>query len=187
MPADSAVTTEQAAGVLRQGGVVAYPTESCFGLGCDPRNNAAIRRILKMKRRSRDKGLILISDRIERLLPYLATLAPPVLDRLRESWPGPVTWLCPASALATQWLRGVHPTLAVRVTAHPPAARLCREAGMPLVSTSANLAGRQALRTVSSVSRTFGDAVDAIVDEPIGRRTQPSRIVDALSGRTLRP
>ena len=153
---DAPNAVEVAARVLRNGGVVAYPTESCFGLGCDPQDIAAIARILEMKGRSRDKGLILISDCLDKLLPFLAPLERKTLDRLQATWPGPFTWLCPASAQATDWLTGRFDSLAVRVTAHPTAARLCRECGMPLVSTSANHAGEPALRSAAEVERSFG-------------------------------
>jgi L-threonylcarbamoyladenylate synthase len=178
---------EAAALMIRNGGVVAYPTESCFGLGCDPRNQTAIGRILEMKDRSRDKGLILISDCLEKLLPFLAPMPQDMLDRVQASWPGPVTWLCPASEQATAFLRGQYDSLAVRVTAHSTAARLCEVADMPLVSTSANRAGQPPLRNASEVMSTFGRAVDCIVDEPIGESTKPSKILDALTGEVIRP
>ena len=139
-----------------------------------------------MKRRSRDKGLILIADRIERLLPYLGDLDNRLLARLQASWPGPFTWLCPASSLASNWLTGAHDSLAVRVTAHPPAARLSRDCGMPLVSTSANLAGQPALRSAKAVRHAFGTAIDFVLDQPIGCSDRPSTIMDVVSGEVLR-
>ncbi|MGB5495457.1 MAG: Sua5/YciO/YrdC/YwlC family protein, partial [Sedimenticolaceae bacterium] len=110
---------QHAARVLRAGGVVAYPTEAVFGLGCDPLNRSAVLRLLAIKQRPMDKGLILIANRLEQLLPFLRPLDPKVEQRLQETWPGPVTWLLPAHPAAPRWLRGRHTKLAVRVTAHP--------------------------------------------------------------------
>jgi L-threonylcarbamoyladenylate synthase len=177
----------RAAQVIRKGGVIAYPTESCYGLGCDPDNIAAIKRILKIKKRSRDKGLILISDRIDRLLRYLEPLQ---IDRqimILESWPGPVTWLWPARSGTSRWLKGEHDTLGVRVTAHPVAAKICRASGMPLVSTSANLAMRPPLRHSRIVNKVFSDKLDYVVEAAIGQQLQPSRIIHALTGEVIRP
>ena len=181
----------RAAEIVRAGGVVAYPTESCFGLGCDPRNSAALRRILHMKRRAPDKGLILIADCYERLLPFLQagdlnSDGEKLPARIAETWPGPNTWLLPAGARASHRLRGAHSKLAVRVTAHRDAAQLCKLARMPLVSTSANRAGRRALRDAGAVRREFGGEVDYIVDGRIGGASAPSTIRDGESGRVLR-
>lgn len=177
---------EQAARVVADGGVVAYPTESCFGLGCDPLNLSAIKKILKLKQRHRSRGLILIADRFARLQPYLAPLPDSVHDRVMKSWPGPVTWLWPARPSVSRWLTGDHQTLAVRVTAFRPASLLCQLSAMALVSTSANRASRPALRSAAQVTREFGDDVDYIVDGSIGRAVAPSRIIDCISGMALR-
>ncbi len=176
----------EAVKILRAGGVVAYPTEACFGLGCDPRNTAAVRRILAMKKRSWDKGLILVSDRIERLLPYLMTRDQSLLDRMHCPRPGPVSWVCPASKTVPRLVRGAHHSIAVRITSHPPAAELCQGASMALVSTSANIAGQAPLRSADRVARVFGDSVDLVVDAGIGRAARPSTIIDAVSGEVLR-
>lgn len=179
-------SVKAAAEILRAGGVVAYPTEACFGLGCDPCNAVAVRRILTMKKRSWDKGLILIADRIERLLPYLEPGDPSLLDRILGPRPDPVSWVCPASPGVPRLVRGEHRSIAVRVTAHPPAARLCRAAAMALVSTSANVAGQAPLKSAGAVAGTFGSRIDLVVDARIGRASRPSTIIDALSGEVLR-
>lgn len=186
MNPESLASLAQAAGVIRAGGVVAYPTESCFGLGCDPRNLAAIRRILRIKRRPRAKGLIVIAARAEQLLPFVDFPAPPRRAHILASWPGPHTWLLPARARASRWLRGDHGTLAVRVIAHREAAMLCRLAGMPIVSTSANRAGRRMLRSSRAVLREFGDEIDFIVDGRIGGARAPSIIRHGETGEVVR-
>jgi L-threonylcarbamoyladenylate synthase len=176
----------RAAEVLRAGGIVAYPTESCYGLGCDPRRSAALRRLLRLKRRPRELGLILIADDVQRLTPWFNWPDDTVRTRVLESWPGPITWLLPARHTVNHWLRGDHDTLALRVTAHPGAAALCRHAGLPLVSTSANRHGHPPARSAGAVRRQFGNAVDYILEGNLGDSPRPTEIRDALSGKVLR-
>jgi len=172
--------------LLRTGGVIAYPTEAVFGLGCDPSNEAAVRRILALKRRPIDKGLIIIAAEFAQLTPFLEPLSADLQARLESTWPGPVTWLVPARH-APIWLRGQHDTLAVRVTSHPLAAALCRAWSGPLVSTSANISSRQPARTAQAVRRQFGAELDAIAPGAVGSAARPSEIRDLLSGRVVRP
>ena len=171
---------------LRRGGVIAYPTESCFGLGCEPRNRRAVQRLLHIKGRPERKGLILIAGRFSQLKPYLAPLTSPQVKALHEKWPGPHTWLVPASHNCPFWLTGRHTTLAVRVTAHDQAARLCNDAGMALVSTSANRSGQRAAKTARECARLFGDKVK-IIPGRVGKRRKPSTIQDFATGKILRP
>ena len=110
---------------LEAGGVIAYATESCFGLGCDPRSHRAVSRILRLKGRPRSKGLILVAADFAQLAPYLAPLPGELAGRLGQWWPGPNTLLLQAARNCPKWLTGRHGKLAVRVTAHPQAARLC--------------------------------------------------------------
>lgn len=170
---------------LKRGGVLAYPTESCYGLGCDPRNAAAVRRVLWLKRRSAAKGLILIAAHARQLRPYLADLSPELRRRMRGAWPGPHTWLVPAARDCPPWLRGSHDSIAVRVTAHRGAAALCQQANMALVSTSANLSGGKPAKTAAQCRRLFGRRV-LVIPGRIGARRRPSTIQDLVSGRILR-
>lgn len=170
---------------LRRGGVLAYPTESCYGLGCDPRNPHAVRRLLALKQRSQSKGLILIAASLRQLRPYLAKLTPQLERRMRAKWPGPHTWLVPAADSCPAWLCGSHPTLAVRVTAHRDAARLCKLAGMALVSTSANLSGDRPAHTRAECQRLFGKRA-WVLPGRIGTRRRPSTIQNLLTGEVLR-
>lgn len=172
--------------IIQQGGVVAYPTEGVFGLGCDPRQEAAVRRILKLKGRSAKKGLILIAADFSQLQPYLLPLTAEIWARLEGSWPGAVTWLLPARPGVPRWLRGQYTTLAVRVTAHPPAASLCQKLGYAIVSTSANRAARPPARTALQVRRVFGSGVDYVLPGRVGGRVGPSEIRDGMTGQRLR-
>jgi L-threonylcarbamoyladenylate synthase len=175
----------QARARLRQGGVIAYPTESCFGLGCDPRNVRALERVLAIKARPNHKGLIVIAADIEQLRGLICPLTEEQLAELARYWPGHYTFLLPASRRVAPALRGHHDKIAVRVTAHGPAADLCRALGTALVSTSANRAGQKSLRTTRECQRAFGSRV-LVLPGRIGKRRKPSTIIDLASGRVLR-
>lgn len=171
---------------LVRGGLIAYPTESCYGLGCDPRNERAIRRLIALKGRDAAKGMLLIADRFKRLAPFVRPLPAAGRARMQRTWPGPVTWVVPASAACPALLTGGRPTLAVRVTAHAGAARLCRELGMALVSTSANKSGRKPAKTAAECRRMFGARV-RVIPGRIGARKRPSTLIDLATGTILRP
>ncbi len=175
-----------AAELLRAGGVVAYPTEGVFGLGCDPFDGEAVQRILTIKSRSVTAGLIVIGDSMEQLSPLFAPLPDDVRQRIAATWPGPVTWIVPAAADVPDWVTGGRDSIAVRVPGHSLARDLCTAAGMPLVSTSANRSGRPALRTALLVRRHLGDDVDSVVAGETGLAAGPSEIRDALTGKILR-
>lgn len=171
---------------LRRGGIIAYPTESCYGLGCDPSNPRALQRLIRLKGRSTGRGMLLIADRFKRLKPFVRPLHAPDLARMQHSWPGPVTWVVPASAACPPLLTGGRPTIAVRVTAHPVAAQLCRSLGMALVSTSANKSGKKPAKTAAECRRIFGARVRVIAGR-VGRRRRPSTLIDLATGNILRP
>lgn len=171
---------------LIQGDVIAYPTEAVFGLGCDPLNARAVYRLLDLKRREEEKGLILIASHIEQLLPYLLPLSNEQLQRMQETWPGPVTWIVPCLPEVPTWLRGAHQGLAVRVSAHPTVRQICDAFDGPLVSTSANISGRPAARSTLAVRRGFQGQLDYIVHDRLGGARRPSQIRDLLSGAEVR-
>jgi len=171
---------------LLAGGLLAYPTEAVFGLGCDPWNEAAIRRLLALKRRPERKGLILIASEFQQLRPFLAPMSVAMKRRVNAEWPGPVTWLLPARPGLPRWLRGGHRSIAVRVTAHPGAAALCRAYGGALVSTSANRSGSPPCRDVHCVRRVFGADIGFILPGRVGDDVTPTQIVDAASAAVIR-
>ena len=172
---------------LRAGGVIAYPTEAVWGLGCDPLNAHAVARLRALKRRERDNGLILIASAFEQVASLMAPLPPARVIQMRASWPGPVTWVVPASDEVPHWIRGPGDTVALRVTAHPLAAALCYVYGAPIVSSSANLSGRPAARTALAVRRQLGAGLDYLLNGAVGGRNRPSTLRDARTGQLLRP
>lgn len=170
---------------LRQGAIIAYPTEAVFGLGCNPHDELAVMRLLEIKQRPVEKGLILIASHWEQLQPLLLPVDAEIRARVEETWPGPVTWLLAARPQTPVWLRGMHESLAVRVTAHPLAAALCDAFGGPIVSTSANASGRPPARTALQ-ARLRCPGVDIVLTGATGGRRQPSEIRDAYTGERLR-
>jgi len=171
---------------LRAGGVVAYPTEAVYGLGCDPFNEQAALRLLTIKGRAIDKGLIVIAASYDQLRSLLQPQAESTLAPVLASWPGPHTWILPANPRVPFWLTGGGGGIAVRVTAHPLAACLCRAFGGPLVSTSANASGRPSARSALQARRALGQRVDYFLNGATGGKPRPSEIRDARDGRLLR-
>ncbi len=171
---------------VRCGGLIAYPTEAVFGLGCDPRNEAAIIKLLQMKRRSADKGLILVAGNFDLVRPYIDLDATPRLREIKASWPGPTTWLLPAHRSVSQYLRGKHSTIAVRITNHPTAAAISTKAATAIISTSANKTGFEPARTSLKVRQYFRHSNLLTIHGATGGLSQTSAIYDAISGRKLR-
>lgn len=171
---------------LRAGGVIAYPTEAVWGVGCDPHNEEAVSELLAMKQRDWRKGVILIAADMAQLAPYLRGLDDEKLAILRASWPGPYTWLVPNNGAAPDWVTGGRATLAVRVSAHPVVQALCRAYGGPIVSTSANAAGKPPARSLFTVRRYFGAQLDAVVPGALGGQKNPTQIRDVMTGEICR-
>lgn len=169
---------------LHHGGVIAYPTESCFGLGCDPMNRISVENISRLKGRNASKGLILIAANRQQLRPYVTRHSIGQAWKAGR-WPGPVTWALPASKNCPDWLSGGRGTVAVRITAHHGAAQLCRQACMALVSTSANRSGHKAAKTANQCRRIFGARI-RVIEGRIGARKRPSTLIDFATGKILR-
>lgn len=170
------------------GGVGAYPTEGVWGLGCDPWNEDALARLIALKGRGSEKGLIVIAadpEQLEGLVEWPSSSK--ACDEILATWPGPVTWVMPASPTLPPLLTGGRNTIAVRVTHHQPVIDLCQSVGLPLVSTSANRSGHPACRSGWRVKRVFGDRLDWFLPGPLGGQKGPSEIREAGSGRILRP
>ncbi len=137
------LSIDEAAPLLQRGGLLAYPTEAVWGLGCDPDNEAAVLRLLQLKQRPVEKGLILVAAHLDPLRRWLdlPALPPERLARVAASWPGPHTWVMPAAAGAPAWITGGRDSIAVRISAHPVVVALCEAFGGVVVSTSANRGG----------------------------------------------
>lgn len=177
----------QAVAVLRAEGVIAYPTEAVWGLGCDPFSEAAFARILELKARPLRKGVILVAASLEQVQPLLDPLPQALADQARAVWPGPVTCVLPDPLKQVpSWIRGAHGGVAVRVSAHPLVQALCTAFGGPLVSTSCNPTGRAPARRAWQVRQYFGEALDGILPGALGGQRRPTRIIDLQTQTLLR-
>jgi len=173
--------------ILQQGRLIAYPTEAVIGLGCDPDNEDAVHNLLALKKRSVDKGLILVAKTYSQLLPYVDDAKIPMYMRTEifSSWPGPVTWLLPAAKQAPKWLTGDSNFIAVRVSQHPVVGQLCELFGKPLISTSANVSGGQSAINAQQLYQQFDKSL-LLVDGTLGGANKPSQIRHGISGQTIR-
>ena len=170
---------------LAAGGIVAYPTETVYGLGCDPFNGPAVLHLLSLKKRGVEQGVILVASEFSQLEPLLQPLKPAVKKRVCNTPATPVTWVLPCLPEIPVWLRGNHNSLAIRITSHPVAAGLCAAWGGPLVSTSANIHGRHPTTSPLLVRKAFNGQLDCILHGPRGNGTA-SEIRDGLTGAVLR-
>ncbi len=172
---------------LKEGQIIAYPTEAVFGLGCCPSNEDALKALVKLKARSPHKGMIIIASCLSQLLTYidLSGVPPERFQEIKQTWPGPSTWVFPASKQINQFITGQFSTVAVRVTAHPVAQALCEAFGA-LISTSANLAHNEPLKKGQDVASFFGDTIAGVVQGEVGALEKPTTITDAITGKVYR-
>lgn len=187
----SSLTSQVSAAVrvLNAGGVIAYPTEYCFGLGCDPLKQSAVNRILSIKGRAAAQGLILVAADLSQVASYAELDDLTTRAAITDSWPGPTTWVLPKRARTPHWISGDHDSIAMRVSAYNLVQSICAGFGGAIVSTSANRSGQPALLSAADVSTEMKAEVDFIVDGPLGEQdsTQAaSKIFDAITGKQLR-
>jgi L-threonylcarbamoyladenylate synthase len=182
----SALHIAQAARIVQRGGVVAYPTEAVFGLGCLPQDRTAVERVLTIKRRSWRKGLLLIGADLAQIERFALLPPEPQRSEVLASWPGPVTWVLTARPAAPRWLTGGRDSVAVRLTDHATARELCHKVGQAIVSTSANLSGRPPFKRLLPLRRGLGGVVDYVLPGPLGGLASPTTIRDARTGVVVR-
>jgi len=182
------LSPDQAAEVIHESGVIAYPTEAVWGLGCDPFDEAAVMRLLAIKQRDVAKGLILVAARraqFDGLLDW-STLPSDRIAAVDASWPGPHTWIVPATSRVPGWISGEHTGVAARVSDHPLVIALCERFGAPLVSTSANLAGEPPAFSRDALDPRLLARLDGVTEGETGGLSAPTAIRDALTGSVLR-
>lgn len=176
-----------AAQVIRQGGVIAYPTETVWGLGCDPTNPRAVQRILDIKQRPESKGLILISGQVDGLAPLLAPLRSELRERFLSPQKEPTTWLVPDPLNhVPHYVKGQFSAAAVRLVSFPVVAELTKAFGGPIVSTSANRAGQPPLANVFKLRQVLGAELDYILPAELGGYDKPSTIRDLETNKVIR-
>ena len=186
---DCAIDIVQAVHVLQKGGVIAYPTEAVYGLGCDPNNLSAVKKILELKQRKKDKGLILVGASFDQFKNFIQPLEKKIEKKLLESWKDPsaaITWIVPVNKNISEYIRGTFDTLAIRVSHHPVVKELCEKFSGAIVSTSANIATQEAARTAKEVKQIFADKIDFIIEGETNLNAQPSEIRNALTDEVIR-
>ncbi|HBY86078.1 MAG TPA: L-threonylcarbamoyladenylate synthase type 1 TsaC [Colwellia sp.] len=173
---------------FKKGDIIAYPTEAVFGLGCDPDNEEALKRLLKLKQRSPEKGLILLAGSYSQLLPYIdeSKISQDMRTDLLSRWPDGITQLVPKNNNTSSFLSGIFDTIAVRVTSQPDVVALCQQTNKPIVSTSANLSGQAPAKTWQTLDPVLSKQVGFILKGITLGRTSPSKIIDALTGKIVR-
>ena len=173
----------KAAEILRAGGVIVYPAETVYGLGCDPWNLGAWERIVRLKQRDSTRSMLLLADSremVEEVAGKLGALA----ARLAEAfWPGSLTLVLRPEFTLPGWLYGPTGGVAFRVTTSPVSRAIIGEFGKPVVSTSANISGEPTVATFEEARRRFGDSVDLVMGSPVPLSGVPSTVVDVASGR----
>lgn len=177
---------QQAIESLRAGGIIAYPTEAVYGLGCDPHNEAALQKLLSLKQRDDGKGVIIIAADYRQLAGFIAPHTGALQQRLSTPAATPTTWVVEAAATLSPRLTGGRTTIAVRITDHPVAAAICRLFAGPITSTSANLSGSPPAKSAQAVRQQFPQGIDTFIDAPVGTLSQPTQIIDAHIGARLR-
>jgi len=177
IPATCPDYSERAAAVIRAGGIIAYPTETYYGLGIDPFNAETVERLFHLKRRPLAKPILVIIDNLSQLYRLSSTFPEPYRELVRNHWPGPLTLIFPAREHISTLLTGGTGTVGIRMTSGEIAAAICKSAGFPISATSANISGQPPASSVEKVVNYFGDQVDLIVDGGIAAASQCSTIV----------
>jgi L-threonylcarbamoyladenylate synthase len=170
---------------LKNGGILAYPTESCFGLGCDPKNKRAVEKILLLKKRARSKGFILISSKINHFDIYTKDITGAQKKELMTKWPGPHTWTLPASEYCPSWLKGKTGNIAIRLPNVVNTLRLLNSINFPITSTSANLSHKLSIKTSRECKNLFKKNV-RVIEGNIGNEKKPTTIQDFISKKIIR-
>lgn len=176
----------QAVQVIKSGGIIAYPTEAVYGLGCDPFNQKAVLKLLQLKQRPIEAGLILVASHLQQVLPLIQPKHANDLARALKTWPGHFTWVFPKSKKVPNWVSGNHPSIAVRVSKHPVIVQLCEKLNAPLVSTSANISKHGTLTSINEIKDAFGAKIECYLDAPLGVEKTTSVITDAHTLEIIR-
>ncbi|QCI16715.1 L-threonylcarbamoyladenylate synthase type 1 TsaC [Buchnera aphidicola (Aphis craccivora)] len=167
--------------------IIAYPTESMFGLGCDPDSKIAVDKLLNLKKRNIKKGFILVAAYYNQIKKYIDETKISVNQKknMFHYWPGHFTFLVPSSSLTPYWLTGKSNNIAVRISNHLSIVKLCNTFGKPLISTSANFSNMPPCLTRESVLKNFGKDFP-LFNGNIGDEKNPSKIINIMNGNLIR-
>lgn len=179
----SAAALEKAAALIVEGGVIALPTETSYGLAVDPFNEHALRRLFTVKQRPRHKPVLVLIAEIAWLPRLVADIPDCYRPLITTYWPGPLTLIFPAVPRLSSWLTGKTGTIGIRISSDPAARGLCRAVGGPVTATSANISGTKPARSAAQIRAQFGDTIDFIIDDGERNADQSSTIITQEAGR----
>jgi len=182
MPIDEDADIIRAVQILEDGGIIVYPTETVYGLGCDPFSETVFNRLKGIKGREGEKPMLLLASSIDQVKQVSGMMEGTALKLAERFWPGPLTMILPPSDDLPRYLTGPGGGVAIRITSNPVASAIATGFGKPIVSTSANKAGMPPAETVDEAQSVLGDDIDCYVagEEPL--TGLPSTIVDVMSG-----
>lgn len=187
MAINGSIKLRRAAYAIQAGGVIAYPTETVWGFGCDPNNPRAVERLLALKQRPVEKGLILVAASAEQFAPYLEGLNESLISKFSQPAIGPTTWLVPDNGTAKSWIKGDFNSVALRVSTHKLVVDLCTIVGGPIVSSSANISGEATRQWPWQLRRYLGyQGLDFILPGQLKANARPSEIRDLISNEVIR-
>ena len=170
---------------LRSGGVVAFPTETFYGLAVDPRLTFAVTKLFELKGRLPDRPIPLIAASMQQVIERVGTITPLAKRLAVRGWPGPLTLIIPASAELSADIHLSTGRVAVRVPDDSIARALASQAGHAITSTSANRSGKAPASTADSVVAAFGEEIDVLIDAGPTPGGLPSTIVDATGSNPV--
>lgn len=183
------LSIDEAVNALKEGEIIIYPTEAVYGLGCDPENVQACMKLRAFKQRH-DKGFILVAAVFEQIIKWVdwSKMTKMQVKRIQHSWPGHVTWILPASRMAAPLVLGPRHTVAIRVSQHSGVQRLCKAFAGPIVSTSANGPGMPPAGSLTELESIISNgAAVGILEGDLGKNAKPSKVIDAMSNKVIRP
>ena len=170
---------------LKSGEVIGYPTEAVYGIGCDPWNQSSVEKIAKIKGRKNSQTFLMVASSIGQLtdLIDISKLSPQVAS----SWPGHTTWLIKAKENVPYWLQDEQTNkVGIRISNHPLVIELCNAFGKPIISTSANVSGKEEIKNQQEFIRTFSSDINYLVDGDLGDYDETSVIIDMETNKKIR-
>ncbi|MEE3003380.1 MAG: L-threonylcarbamoyladenylate synthase [Pseudomonadota bacterium] len=180
------IEIEKAILALQREQVIAYPTESMYGLGCDIYSQDALLRIIKLKKRDASKGLIVVAANWQQVENLTEKLPESDYREIFNTWPGATTWVFPAKSEVPQLVTGSKKTIAIRISSNPFVQELCKGFKGPIISTSANIQGHPPAISMQETFAVFGNKIDCYVPGKIGENKKASKIIDAQTKIVLR-
>ncbi len=177
---------EDISNAIVKGKIVAYPTESVFGIGCDPENEKSINKIIEIKNRSKQKGLIIIADEVKKLSKFIHKDYLDLFIKKSDIESKPTTWIVPSSKHVLNLVKGEDSSVALRITQHPIASRICKYSNKAIISTSANISSKTPAKNSNEILMQFGEEIDIIVDGRVGDSIKPTQIVDLITNKVIR-